>query len=339
MSDSRIEDFKLLGFLQGQGLVTSAQGRRVERLLAAGRSLEEALHSTPIVDPLQLHRARQALDAGVSMSSAEVPRLAPAPPSPPQPPKPAIDIDEAREEIDHVIEDTERVLTEEFVRKLAARAEPPPATLPPVDGVRRDRDGVAVLDFGPLIDEDPPVPIEPLGIEREPGHEPKEFGRNVWKRKDEEELDPDGFRGLSQESVTVYRRIPGLLQEIDELPIYDLNHDEGIPLVRLINEIIVNALANNAGALQIALGDHHAARAEYDLEGQRMTELAEDAKLIRRMLPRLKLMARLSPWKEDDASGMFRVRRKKVEHGVKLVLTKENAAQRATLIIQQEMLN
>lgn len=71
--DSRSDDERLLAILADQGSLTPSQRARVERLMAAGKSLVEAIQATPVLDPLDLVRAHDALRRASSGVIEKVP--------------------------------------------------------------------------------------------------------------------------------------------------------------------------------------------------------------------------------------------------------------------------
>jgi hypothetical protein len=212
--------------------------------------------------------------------------------------------------------------------RLGIEAEPGPSpTMPPtrptpvVPGLRRDDDGVAVLDLAGG-DTEFPEPVRPDG---------QPSGAAIPVRRPPEDpaplLDPES---LPAESLDV----AGAAAQAGALPpaAFDLDQDEGIPLLVHLHGLIRQAIMADMAAVQLAFTRRQGAWAEYDHGGTRQNVLPLEGTTGEKMAARLKVMARLSPWLRAGKQTTMAVTRKKIAFRLLVQLDETDGVQRLTLV-------
>lgn len=251
MSEEPSDDQRLLSVLFEQSYITPAQKSRLERAINAGRPLIEALQTTPVIDPLDLIKARDFL----RRSSAMVPKIDSSP----------------------------------DVQKFAATTSNDENT---TGSFTRDEDGVQVVDWEELDFRRTPLPLGAKANAQRP----------AVKSTDIEPGADEKLEHLAEWLATTKPFTGGL--------VHDLAADDGIGLVKCMNKIILNALESNRQAFQIAWSKEAAFIAEYDASGQQVVQREEDQQLVEKIAAHLKVLARISPWKDQEQQGILRIMRR-----------------------------
>ncbi|MBX3730698.1 MAG: hypothetical protein KF858_16100 [Candidatus Sumerlaeia bacterium] len=202
-------------------------------------------------------------------------------------------------------------------------ASPVPAPARPsavVPGLRRDDDGVAVLDLAE-DDAEFPEPVRPDG---------RPSSAAVPVRRPAEDPAPL----LDSETLPAEALDLSAATQAGELPpaAFDLDQDDGIPLLVHLHGLIRQAIMADMAAVQLAFTRQQGAWAEYDHLGARQNVLPLEGTTGEKMAARLKVMARLSPWLRAGKLATMAVTRKKIAFRLLVQLDETNGVQRLTMV-------
>lgn len=290
------DDGKVIDALVQKGQLTEHQAKRVRQSLESGKELVWALSHLPLVEPLQYLRAQSQASSGQIQNTQEILQGAfgatphPRPSvsssyeikpisSKPDSPAPSPVSPPPTGESDLLFlssQDGGDVPTLDLEDKDYARG---------FEGVGQPMGGAGSLDES-LASSSDPAPIPP------PSPRPS-------LPKPRRMNPPSSPGGVVVPSPEAYAR-PGVAP-----PIYDLNDDEGIPLVFRVNALLSEALG--AGVRRIVIrsagaGMEVASASDFGTEGvAQPLERDEGLKICNR----LKIMARIEPWRKPPQKGMF----------------------------------
>jgi hypothetical protein len=294
------DDRKLIEVLYEQGLLTEEQVRRVQATLDAGRDLGWALSHLPLVEHLHFLKARSFLESGgIKRSSGGTPTPLPTPlPLGPsatwdvrivgRPERtPPTDSDRPRTVASDLEEDAkeEKVQTwdiedkdygagfEGVARPLSGDPTPPegPTAASPAAPLTPPAPRHPSAPPTPALSRNTPIPSASPAAPASPG-----------------DLDPAHYARTGISPST-----------------YDLADDEGIPLVSRVNALFAEAL--DTGVRQIVLRSVPEGIA---LQFVSQPNTAGTSRLLEReegdrICNRLKIMARVEPWRKAPQKGTF----------------------------------
>ncbi len=246
------EALAVVNILFDQGQLTADQKRRLLRALESGKPFENAIVTTPLVEPLMVLRARQGLE----------------------------------------------------VAKVEAGASPLTDTQI-LKGVSRDNiNMINVIEFDFEVDDSWQLPTS--GTKPTPG---KSYGSSDIEF-------PKDFGAYELATPA-----PGM---------FDLANDEGINLIRDLNEILDRAVSARRSALRFSTTWIE----EFDTSGACQHKEAVDEDQITKMIARLKIMARIQPWKSQDALGKFHLHSSGFNHTAYVTTSSDESAPQVTLYLK-----
>jgi len=273
---------KIVEVLHRQGLLTGDQARRVRQAVDSGKDLVWALSHLPLVEPLQFLKAQsQAGTSPGTRGASTSPVSTPSPTSTP----PTYELKPLPEGPD--------------------TPTPLPIFAPGADGE---------LNFAGLDEEEEDVPtleiedkdyaegFEGVGRPMDPSHTPLPESPEISPHT------PMPHHRLSGGTPNPSSPTPESFARPGVSPsTYDLSDDEGIALVNRVNALLAEALAERTRRVvlrPVPAGMEIASISELGTEGvSRPLEPDEGAKIANR----IKIMARIEPWRKPPQKGMFNV--------------------------------
>lgn len=316
-------DEQLLRLMREQDLITPSQEARVRQAVKKGRSLGEAVSRTPLVDPvkfasLQSYAAHHApSDPGSAPPAGEKKEQGP----PPFQPIRAEDDQPVALDLDLDTPETDSLDLDYEVRDLG-----PVGT--PETPCARELDQDVDVDLDPEPDPPPRRPPPPTDTVRPPSV--AELRRQALRKREQAETpsaesaeeagpEPDQPAAAAPKPKSPAPASAASLPEPDDpqsylhrnmqLQSYDLSDDEGISLIRQVNEMLQDSLDAGDAGLRLMpgvtdgpnltrYGRDRAERAAEELEASQAEKLAN----------RLKVMGRLEAWRRQPSQrGAFDV--------------------------------
>lgn len=308
MNESTAAVHRIVEVLLGQGLLTEEQAKRVRAAVDNGKDLQWALVQLPLVEPLHLLRAQSIVSGAASSSASDVTSVGQG--SRPPVPRPA---------------GAESSTTGTGRRSGSAA--------PVSADVRLDAEGVPTIELDPRQDF-----RRGFGGIGRPSHTGPESGTPGGGAAPPilEGIGGDTRSGLrpalsmpSQDPPSARMRAlaaaggsapaskffsPNAVPNPQDYvrpggnpPVYNLGEDEGIPFVARVNGMMSSAI--ETGMRQIVVWRtgkmfSFALVSESGTPGTMQPMEDEDAA---RLLQRLKVMARIEPWKKPPQRGLFHV--------------------------------
>ncbi|MEQ8820535.1 MAG: hypothetical protein RLY93_09835 [Sumerlaeia bacterium] len=334
-------DLDVLQALLESGVLTEDQARRVRVAVEGGMDLMDSVRATPLVEPLQLLRARQnaVIQSKIrAQSSAQDNSPVVVPMSSPDDDKPITHFDDAdvmEIEFETDLDDEGSKPTmklkapnlsrepaiprptteeEELMNRPATPKEDkiaPGITDTMMDEMDFDSDTPQAMvradilgsDDELMLDDEPPsggldneliLPSDPTA---------EEYREEYASREAVKKQAAEGVK--APESLALPADSTGYRKPNQAPPTYNLADDEGINLIKNVNDKLAQAIAQKRAALWLGVEGDEALIGEYGPGGKRQNVVIEDAELIRKMINRLKIMARIQPWRTEGGQGAF----------------------------------
>lgn len=333
------DDGKILDLLAADGALTADQARRVRAQVGRGKPLAEALQSTPLVDPLQLAKAQQkAADANPVLGAAARSNMA----------------EHALASVESSDEETinEMLKKSPEVRrpKIPALDGDPKPAAPAADAPRRPK--IPSLDpepkpAAPAAGEPPRRPKIP-SLDPQPKAAPAPAAEAPkgpmnaadWDRRLQEAMrarqggaeapaaEPAKTAASSPNTPPGGNRrleLPGspesfLRPESAKLK-YDLANDEGINLIKELNGLLVELVDMEGRGIEIDGGAKDGEVRFFSGSGALSMQRKLDGDRAMKLINRLKVMARIEPWRKDSPKGAFEIRHFAARRMVHLQIT------------------
>ncbi len=298
----------LIETLEREGLLTADQAKRVSAAAQSGKDLTWALRNLPLVEPLQFMKAQRL--AGVKKTGGTD----------------TGDIEPFTPMVAHGAEPAsggEAPGSKAPLRPAAGGEPPSPRLVRPVTdpGILRERvatdlgevEEVNTLDLqgdldidsgfagiGTPLDPSAPAPATPPPVAAMPA---ASLGTLDPLPAPPARVRPPTDPGAATPDPQAYMR-PGIA-----VPIYNLADDEGIPLVKRVNALLAEALDEGIRQVNLRFGRRGAILSyisEVGTSGRYVEmETAEGEKTANR----LKIMARIEPWRKPPQKGCFILQR------------------------------
>lgn len=408
MSEIAPKDEKLLQLLTEHGLITTAQASRVKNALMRGVDMIEAIHATPLVEPLKLASMQSLLAAHSTDAAPLAAATAPSSPKVPRPFTPIhpeldeidleLDIDhgptlnlggesfelrnlgpvESKDELDLDLatgahDQSPVELDEDFIlpdsEDHRADHTPPAKTSRPISE--------ASLDDLDLPEEHPSTPAKSRSRRPAPPPEPSpeeldaemdvpaSLSKNVplssiklstgFEAEVAELI--DGAMDVKSQPAKAGRadrpKIPELPEEefdvlmsignheefsspLKTTQTYSTSDDEGINLIRHVNEIIGSVLDQRGQGFLIDSRRTENNLILYNPAGGMARRQTIESPMIDKVINRLKVMSRLEPWRRQKAQkGIFKFAHKGI-NGTAYVQAEPMENEKEVLIVRLE---
>jgi hypothetical protein len=289
---------KVVEVLRQEGLLTEEQTRRVLASVDGGRDLTWALSHLPLVEPLRFLRAQSLAGTNPISPGMPTPSLTPvpgdsgrvgAPLTPRTPGRSVSEIEEVSGK--ESIKTLELDLDTNYGMGFEQVGRPVHAPTPMGETAYRAP--------SPIPSITPAAVASPPPAAASPTPPAAAAGSGEPPLMDEPMLDP-----------AAYQR-PGIVAAT-----YDLADDEGIPLVRRVNALLTEAVEEGVRMMDIyPEGDEFITlfRSEIGGGGRSRSHPSDEAIRIGN---RLKVMARIEPWRKPPQKGTFNILLNKRHHRV-----------------------
>jgi len=318
MADKSSTDDRAITLLVQQGLITDSQAKRLRTAVKRGMALGEAVVKTPMVDPVKLITIQ-------SMVAQNLPVAPPQEPAkPPLAPDPDMDLEvdliddreplkigndefriKNRGPVGSVSDDLDLDFDDEANMETVGPASPIRPKLPSIDLAEAPTLSKGEIDD--LADSDFEFPDpEPLAAE-----EREQFKEQVDSLLDEAFDTKSKPRIVKPSHGTPAPPMPSYVSPRLEpladkesyregkrqIQTFDLADDEGINLIRQVNEIFERAINGNASAFQLVADAVPQNLRMFDANGRISSEDSIDADSIEKVVNRIKVMARIEVWR------------------------------------------
>ena len=307
MSPAKPEDVKLLGILVSRGMITPNQSDRGKKGLGAGTELMDVLQSTPLVEPLQFMKAQQIIQAQEAAREAPVERD-----------NEGVNVVELDDDLELDFDSYRPTPVVPITGEVVIEKTPAPTDVAEqAKLVESDFDLDSEFDFHE-VQTGPPSRVPLAEPEPEEPHYAKldtdfdmEFESSAVHVLDEE-LDQDlelpaetPKPPVADKPIPLPRDSTGFIRPGLAPAVFDLGNDEGIAVIGQANHLLARVIEKKHAALHLRQADK-AGRADY-LGGNGLPVETEEmgTEAASKIMNRLKVMARIEPWRKTSLQGAF----------------------------------
>ncbi|MCB2155178.1 hypothetical protein KQI84_09845 [bacterium] len=331
MPEPTQEDIKLLGILVSRGLVTPDQSNRVKRVLHTGMELIDALQTTPLVEPLQFMKAQQIHqaqdsapkdpverdDEGVNVMDLEVDSELDFESWKPTPviPNTGEEIVEPTPEAAEMTDQAKLVesdfdLDEEDFHDIQTgpSAHPPVSLVDPDPEPEEPKYQRLDTDFDIEL-ETPAVEVLEDALDDElelPG-----MSKEAVPKLDSAEVSK---HAATQEPIALPRDSTGFIRPGVSAGVFDLANDEGIAVIGQANHLLIGVIQKKHAAVLLHQAGNDSRVDHVDSAGHVAETENMGPEAMSKIINRLKVMARIEPWRKTSLQGGFYMLDKGIEY-------------------------